>query len=427
MSQNNAINSINLTGLTYQAGGIPYSTATQMLTLAGTSIANQVLLSGNMAAPSWSTATYPVTTTANQLLYSSATNTITGLTTANNSILATNGSGIPGFTTSLPTAVQVAIGSLNAGTSASATTFWRGDGIWAVPAGSGSGTVNSGAANQLAYYASTGTAVSGLTSGNNGVLVTNGSGVPSISSTIPANIAMTTPLITTGIKDSNGNLIIGLTPTASAINYLTITNTLSSVPPIIGVGGTDTNIGISLQVKGASGVQILGTSAVPANLYFYEQTTNGSNFIQVLAPSSIASNQGVTWKSASSGFPVLDSVDSDAWTDFSGTITYTGFSGTPTTTIALWKQIGKTVFVKVDMSGTSNSTSFGFSLPFTATGGNATVSIGRGVNSGTYSASVYGTINSGTSTCGLALNDSGTGWTASGTKGVRCSFFYEAL
>jgi hypothetical protein len=51
--------------------------------------------------------------------------------------------------------------------------------------GGGSGTVNSGTANQLAYFASTGTAVSGLTSANDGVLVTSSSGVPSISSTLP--------------------------------------------------------------------------------------------------------------------------------------------------------------------------------------------------------------------------------------------------
>ena len=54
--------------------------------------------------------------------------------------------------------------------------------------GGGSGTVNNGSANNLAYYSSSGTAVSGLTTQNNGVLVTSGSGVPSIGSTLPAAV-----------------------------------------------------------------------------------------------------------------------------------------------------------------------------------------------------------------------------------------------
>ena len=49
----------------------------------------------------------------------------------------------------------------------------------------GSGTVNIGAVNNLAYYPAATDAVSPLSTANNGVLVTSGAGVPSISSTLP--------------------------------------------------------------------------------------------------------------------------------------------------------------------------------------------------------------------------------------------------
>jgi len=48
--------------------------------------------------------------------------------------------------------------------------------------------VNSGTINQLAYYATSGSVVSGLATANNGVLVTSAGGVPSISSTLPAAV-----------------------------------------------------------------------------------------------------------------------------------------------------------------------------------------------------------------------------------------------
>lgn len=111
------------TTMTASNGGIVYSNATSLALLAGTPTANRLLMSGASGAPSWSTATYPATagtsgtilrsngtnwvnttatypttTTAYRILYSSAANVIGEITSANSSLLTTNGSGIPSFT-----------------------------------------------------------------------------------------------------------------------------------------------------------------------------------------------------------------------------------------------------------------------------------------------------------------------------------------
>lgn len=61
--------------------------------------------------------------------------------------------------------------------------------------GGGGGTVSAGTINQLGYYAAGGTTISGLSTANNGVLVTNGSGAPSIATTLPTSITIPTATI----------------------------------------------------------------------------------------------------------------------------------------------------------------------------------------------------------------------------------------
>lgn len=85
--------------LTASNGGIFYSTSTAGAILAGTATARQMLQSGASAAPAWSTSTWPATTTANRILYSSATNTVGEITSAASSVLTTDGSSVPSFTT----------------------------------------------------------------------------------------------------------------------------------------------------------------------------------------------------------------------------------------------------------------------------------------------------------------------------------------
>lgn len=55
------------------------------------------LLQFSPTGPVWGSASFPTSTTANQILYSSANNVVGGLATANNAILTTNGSGVPSW------------------------------------------------------------------------------------------------------------------------------------------------------------------------------------------------------------------------------------------------------------------------------------------------------------------------------------------
>ncbi len=88
---------IQLTGLTNHAVLVGAGTTT--ITKVGpTATVGQVLQSAGVSAdPAFSTATYPLTTTINQILYSSADNTVTGLATANDGVLITSNTGVPSF------------------------------------------------------------------------------------------------------------------------------------------------------------------------------------------------------------------------------------------------------------------------------------------------------------------------------------------
>lgn len=92
--------------LTASIGGLVYSTASALAILSGTATANQIPLSGSSAAPSWSSATYPSTVTASNLLYSNGANTVQGLATANNGVLVTSATGVPSISTTVPQATQ---------------------------------------------------------------------------------------------------------------------------------------------------------------------------------------------------------------------------------------------------------------------------------------------------------------------------------
>jgi lysophospholipase L1-like esterase len=109
------------------------------------------------------------------------------------------------------TKIELSGGALTFPTTNSIATKGYVDAAVAGGGGGGSGTVNSATANRLAYYSSTGTAVSGLTAITaNKALASNSSGLPVASSVTDselANVAGTTSNIQTQLNSKNG--IIG--------------------------------------------------------------------------------------------------------------------------------------------------------------------------------------------------------------------------
>jgi len=68
--------------------------------------------------------------------------------------------------------------------------------LWVQLSGTGTGTVNPGTVNDIAFYAANGTAISPIASAANSVLVTNAGEVPSLSTTLPSGLSIPGAIIT---------------------------------------------------------------------------------------------------------------------------------------------------------------------------------------------------------------------------------------
>ena len=84
--------------------------------------------------------------------------------------------------------------------------------------------------------------------------------------TATGTTSLTSPKIVTQISDTNGNELLKVTATASAVNELTLANAATGGAPALSATGDDTNIGIALTPKGTGGVVFpagaVGTPAI---------------------------------------------------------------------------------------------------------------------------------------------------------------------
>ena len=287
MTVNNAINSPFPTtlakggtnaALTASNGGIFYSTASAEAILAGTATANQILLSGSSTTPAWSTATYPATTTINQLLYSSAANVIGGLSTANSASLVTNSSGVPAWSGSM-TNGQVIIGST--GGTPTAATLTAGTHV-VITNSSGNITVSSGLGGNWVW-------ISTQTASSSGALNFNSQ----FSSTYVAyRLVLVNLLPATNVVDLQLRLGTGAGPTYISSGYLnqllSVSNNGSSLSYTGYAGGTANRALIAQNVSSSS---TFGGICGTIDLFV---TAGSSNVANGVSQVSYASNTGVT-------------------------------------------------------------------------------------------------------------------------------------
>jgi hypothetical protein len=228
------------------------------------------------------------------------------------------------------------------------------------------GIVNSGTANQLGYFATTGKAISGLATANNGVLITSGAGVPSISSTLPSGITLVAPVlgtpasgtltnctglpISTGVSGLGANVATFLATPSSANLAAAVTDetgtgalvfagsptftTQITTPTVITTGAANTqkqytaNSGASLTIDPANGAYqtITLTANTTLTLAAVTSATTEKEFIVELLQDATGGRtvawSNITFATNSGAAPSINSAIAGS--------TYIGISGTST-------------------------------------------------------------------------------------------------
>lgn len=288
-------------------GGIFYSTATTGAILSGTVTPLQMLQSGSSSAPSWSTTTWPATSTINQILYSSSNDVIDAIATNNNGILVTGNSGVPSILAGPGSNGRIVQSNLATEPSWSTAAYpsvatstgsiLRANGTdWSVTTAS---YPNTTATNQILYSPTT-NVIGGIPASNNGVLISDGSGGPSW---LGAGTTGQVLIGTTGSTASWGTLSSLAVSSITATAPLTANGSSGSpqtgavtvaltTPLTLALGGTSANLTASnggIFYSTASAGAILAGTATSSKMLL-----SGSSAAPTWSTSTIPTSAGAT-------------------------------------------------------------------------------------------------------------------------------------
>ena len=89
------------------------------------------------------------------------------------------------------------------------------------------------------------------------------------------NKTLTSPKIGTNILDTNGNELLNLTATGSAVNELTLANASTGNNPLLSASGGDSNVSLKVGPKGTGNIEIMGATNPGSIQLNCENNTHG--------------------------------------------------------------------------------------------------------------------------------------------------------